>query len=101
MTSGHGANPIFFKKKNWTSRILTNASFLPYPAHPQTKSRFRPGVYCVKQLLSITHETYKSFDDGLEVEGVFLNVSKTFDKVCHLGLLLGLLTSRVVFKWYL
>ena len=67
----------------------------------QTKSRFRPGVSCVNQLLTITHETYKSFDDGLEVEGVFLNVSKTFDKVWHLGLLLRLLTSRVIFKWYL
>ena len=89
------------RKKTGRPEYLLTPHFYHTPPHPQTKSRFRPGVYCVNQLLSITHETYKSFDDGLEVEGVFLNVSKTFDKVCHLGLLLGLLTSRVVFKWYL
>ena len=31
---------------------------------------FRPGDSCVNQLLSITPETYKPFDDGLEVRGV-------------------------------
>ena len=28
------------------------------------QSRFRPGDSCVNQLLSITHEIYKSFDEG-------------------------------------
>ena len=31
---------------------------------------FRPADSCVNQLLSITHEIYKPFDDGLEVRGV-------------------------------
>ena len=31
-----------------------------------------------------------SFDDGLEVTGVFLDVSKAFDKIWHDGLLHGL-----------
>ena len=35
------------------------------------------------QLLSITHEIYKFFDDGLEVNSVFLDKSKAFDKRWH------------------
>ena len=45
------------------------------------QSGFKPGDFCVNQLLSITHEIYKSFDDGLEVRSVFLDISKAFDKV--------------------
>ena len=39
------------------------------------------------QLRSITHEIHKSFDDGLEVRSIFLDISKAFDKVWHRGLL--------------
>ena len=35
------------------------------------QSGFKPGDSCISQLLSITHEIYKSFDDGLEVRGIF------------------------------
>ena len=35
----------------------------------------------------ITHEIYKSFEDGLDVRGVFLDISKAFDKVWHKGLI--------------
>ena len=52
--------------------------------------RFRPGDSCVNQLLAFTHEIYKSFDEGLEVRGVFLDISKAFNKVWHEGLLLTL-----------
>ena len=48
---------------------------------------FKTGDSCINQLLSITHEIYRSFDDGYEVNGVLLDVSKAFDKVWHLGLL--------------
>ena len=51
------------------------------------QSAFKPGDSCINQLLSITHEIYKSFDDGLEVRGIFLDISKAFDKVWHKGLL--------------
>ena len=44
------------------------------------QSRFKPDDYYVNQLIAITHEIYKSFDDGLEVRGVFLDISKAFDK---------------------
>ena len=54
------------------------------------QSGFRPGDSCVNQLLAITHDIYKSFDEGLEVRGVFLDISKAFDKVWHEGLLLKL-----------
>ena len=51
------------------------------------QSGFKPGDSCMNQHLSITHEICKSFDDGLEVRGVFLDISKAFDKVWHKGLL--------------
>ena len=54
------------------------------------QSGFRPEDLCVNQLLAITHEICKSFDDGLEVRGVFVDISKAFDKVWHEGLLLKL-----------
>ena len=54
------------------------------------KSGFRLGDSCVSRLLATTYEIYKSFDDGLEVRGVFLDISKAFDKVWHEGLLLKL-----------
>ena len=47
------------------------------------QSGFKPGGSCINQLLSITHNIYKSFDDGYEVRGVFLDISKAFDKVWH------------------
>ena len=42
------------------------------------QSGFRPGDSCMHQLLSATHEIYKSFDGNpsLEVTSVFLNISK-------------------------
>ena len=45
------------------------------------QSGFRPGDSCVNQLLAITHEIYKLFDEGFEVRGVFLDISKAFNKV--------------------
>ena len=37
----------------------------------QNQSGFKPDDSCINQLLSITHEIYKSFDDGWEVRGFF------------------------------
>ena len=44
---------------------------------------FKPGESCINQLLSITHQTYESFEVGLEARSVFFNISKAFDKVWH------------------
>ena len=41
---------------------------------------------CVQQLISITHDIYDC-RPSLEMRGVFLDISKTFDKVWHDGLL--------------
>ena len=51
---------------------------------------FTPGDSSVDQLLAITHEIYKSFDEGFEIRGIFLDISKASDKVMHKGLLLKL-----------
>ena len=53
------------------------------------QSGFIPGDSCVQQLISITHEIYNAFDfnPSLEVRGVFLDISKAFDKVWHDGLI--------------
>ena len=66
------------------------------------QSGFRPGDSCVHQLLSITHEIYKPFDanSSLEVRGVFLDLSKTFDKVWHDGLMYKLKCLGICGKYY-
>ena len=53
------------------------------------KSGFRPNGYCDSQLLSIVHDIYSLFDchPSLEVRGIFLDISKAFDRVWHEGLL--------------
>ena len=43
-------------------------------------------ILCINQLIFITHEIYKSLDDGYEVWAVFLDISKAFDKIWHQGL---------------
>ena len=54
------------------------------------QSGFKPGDSCTNQLLCINHDIYQSLDDGLETRGVFLDISKAFDKVWHEGLLFKL-----------
>ena len=51
------------------------------------QSGFKQGVSRINQLLSITHDIYQSLDQGYEVRGVFLDISKAFDKVWHKGLI--------------
>ena len=54
------------------------------------QSGFRPGSFCTNRLLSIAHEILSAFDDGHEVRGIFLDISKVFDRVWHKGLLFKL-----------
>ena len=51
------------------------------------QSGFRLGDSCINQLLSINHEILSALDMGLEVRGIFLDISKAFDKVWHDGLI--------------
>ena len=48
-----------------------------------SQSDFKPGNSCINQLLSITHERYRSLDESLEARSVLINISKAFDKVWH------------------
>ena len=66
----------------------------------QNQSGFRPGDSCTNQLLSITHYIHSSFDDhsSLEVRGVFLDMSKAFDKVWHDGLIYKLKIFGIIGK---
>ena len=56
------------------------------------QSGFRANDSCVDQLLSIVHNIYTAFDayPTLESRGVFLDMSKAFDKVWHEGLIFKL-----------
>ena len=50
------------------------------------QSGYKPGDFCINQLLSITHDIYISFNCSYEIRGVFLDISKAFDKVWHDGI---------------
>ena len=54
------------------------------------QSGFRTGDSWTNKLLSIAHEILLAFDDGHQVRGVFLDISKAFDKVWHEHLLFNL-----------
>ena len=58
----------------------------------ECRSGFILGDSCVAQLLSVTHEIYRSFDCSptRDIKGVFLDISKDFDKVWHKGLVFKL-----------
>ena len=62
-------------------RIIYNRTFeylIQSSLITENQSGFKPGDSCINQLLSITHEIYKSFDNSFEVKGVFLDISKAF-----------------------
>ena len=54
------------------------------------QSGYRRKDSTVKQLISITHEIYKAFDKSQEIQAVFLDISRAFDRVWHKGLLFKL-----------
>ena len=54
------------------------------------QSSFKSGDSCINLFLSITLGIYALFDEGYEVWGVFLDISKVFDKVLYEGLIFKL-----------
>ena len=66
----------------------------PHLLKGRCQSGFLPGDSCISQLLSVVHEINSSFDcdPNIDVSGVFLDISKAFDKVWHEGILLKLKT---------
>ena len=53
------------------------------------QSGFIKGDSCVNQLLDITHSIHNNLDatSSIDTRGVFLDMSKAFDKVWHDGLM--------------
>jgi hypothetical protein len=54
------------------------------------QSGYKRGDSTIKQLISITNEIHKTFDEGKELRAVFLDISRAFDRVWHSGLLFKL-----------
>ena len=63
------------------------------------QSGFRKGDSCIFQLLAISHEIYLGFDatPSLEACGIFLDISKAFDRVCHKGCVVHIFSVSVKF----
>ena len=60
-------------------RILYNNTYKFFTENnliSPNQSGFKPDDSCINQLLSITHEIYESFDNGLEVQGIFWTFQK-------------------------
>ena len=66
------------------------------------QSGFRPCDSCMHQLLSFMHEIYKVFNanPSLDVTRVFLDLSKTFDRVWHDGLMNKLNSLGICGNYY-
>ena len=79
-------------------RIIYNPMFTCFIENnliSENQSGFKSGDSCVNQLLTITHEIFSSFDDHYEARGVFLDISKAFDKVWHEGIIHKLKWNRI------
>ena len=60
--------------------LIYNSLFVFFIANElivSNQSGFKPNYSCINQLLFITHEIYKSFNDGYEVRGIFLDKIKS------------------------
>ena len=89
--------PIFNKVfERLTYNSLYNF-FIQNKHFTECRPGFMPRNSCVTQLLSITHETYKSFDynPSVDITGVFLDILKAFDKVYHDDLIFKLQTYGI------
>ena len=81
--------PIFGKM---FERVMYNSLFNYSQSNrlfTPSKSGFLPGDSRIAQLLSIIHEIHTAFDENptVYVRGVFLDLSKAFDKVWHDGII--------------
>ena len=70
-------------------KVLFDEYFINNNLLTPCQSGFIKGDSCVNQLLAITHEIHKNLDANPSTDtiGVFLDMSKAFDKVWHNGLI--------------
>ena len=62
-------------------RLIFNEMFIYFSANKlnsKNQSDFQPGDSYINQLLLVTHKTFTSSDNGLEVRSVSLDISKAF-----------------------
>ena len=76
-------------------RVIYNSHFNYFQSNrlfTTSQPGFLPGDSCIAQLLSIIHEIQTAFDENptVDVRGVFLDLSKAFDKVWHDGIIFKL-----------
>ena len=67
--------------KHLTKCFIENNVITPY------QSGFVGGDSTVNQLLYLSNEFSKAFDEGREIRVVFCDISKAFDRVWHRGLI--------------
>ena len=84
--------PIFGKM---FERVIYNSLFNYFQSNrlfTPSQSGFLPGDSFIAQLLSKIHEIQTAFDENptVDVRGVFLDLSKAFDKVWHDGIIFKL-----------
>ena len=87
--------PIFGKV---LERLMFNEMFKVFMENElisSNQSGFKSVDFCVNQLVSITHEIYKSFDEGHEVRSVSPDISKAFNKVWHDGTIFKLTQNGI------
>ena len=48
---------------------------------------FRHGLSCTTQLLGVLHDIGRSLDRGVEIDVIYLDLTRAFDTVCHSRLL--------------
>ena len=71
-------------------RLIYNAMFKHFLDNnliSSNQSGFKPGDSCINHFIAIIHDIFRGFGDGLEIRGVFLDISKAFDKLWHEGLI--------------
>ena len=76
-------------------RVIYNSLFNHFQSNKlltSSQSGFLLGDSCIAHLLLIVHEIQTAFDNNstVDVTGVFLDISKAFDKVWHSSLLFKL-----------
>ena len=86
-------------------KVLYNNLFRYFESNnflANNQSGFHSGDSCISQLIYITHDIFKAFDGNPshEVRGVFLDISKAFDRVRHKGLLFKLKSYGVSGDFY-